>query len=186
MKKLDDGSRQEAGFTLIELIAAISIFAILVGLVSAVTFAGFREYDRITVENALRDEGDLVMSSIMTELYTYAPEYIENSDAGIVLSKGQGAAREVREIAIRNGSLFIGEPQSSTVSAEDETLASSASPTAIRATLDHSVIMAKTPDERLCQNTAYCDSGLIYIKLVLQRQENSRDYSLILESKFGF
>lgn len=186
MKKLDDYPRQDAGFTLVELIASITIFTVLVGLVSVVTFSGFREYNRITVENALRDEGDLIMSAIMTELYTFAPEYIENSEEGIILRRGEGAAREDREIAIREGRLVVGEPKFTSTSNDEGEYISNTAPTSIIATLDDSVIVAKTADERFCQNTAYCDSGLIYIKLVLQRHENDRNYSLELESKFGF
>lgn len=187
MKKLDKVLRQDEGFTLVEVIASLAIFTLLAGLVSAVTFFGFREYDRIQVENVLRDEGDIVMSSIMTELYTFAPEYIVNSDAGIILSKGQGAAKEEREIAIQNGRLYIGVPLTSSASKEDTDLLTSTTPTDITASLDHSEIIAKTPDERLCQeDNTYCDTGLIYINLVLQRQDKNRDYSLELETKFGF
>lgn len=186
MKKSEDNQHQDAGFTLIELIASITIFTVLVGLISVITFSGFREYHRITTENALRDEGDLIMSSIMTELYTFAPESIENSKEGIVLSRGQAGNLEQREIAIREGKLVIEEYSSKAILAEEEEYISSTSATSIQSGLDQSTIVAKTADERLCQNNAYCETGLIYIKLVLQRQENDRDYSLELESKFGF
>lgn len=186
MKKSEDNLHQDAGFTLVELIASITIFTILVGLISVITFSGLREYNRITIENALRDEGDLIMSSIMTELYTFAPESIENSKEGIVLSRGQAGNSEHREIAIREGSLVIEEFTSKATLAEEEEYISSTAATSIRAALDQSIIVAKTADERFCQNNVYCESGLIYIKLVLQRQDNDRDYSLELESKFGF
>lgn len=186
MKKSDDYRHQDTGFTLVELIASISVFTVLVGLVSVVTFSGFREYHRITVENSLRDEGDLIMSSIMTELYTFAPDYIENSEGGIVLSREQADGLEHREIAIRGGSLFIGESATTSALSEEEEYIFSNESTSVQAALDHSVIVAKTADERLCQDTAYCESGIIYIKLVLQRHENDHDYSLELESKFGF
>lgn len=186
MKKSDDYRQQDKGFTLVELIASISVFTVLVGLVSVVTFSGFREYHRITVENSLRDEGDLIMSSIMTELYTFAPEYIENSEEGIVLTKEQAGSLEQREIAIRGGSLVIGEPATTSALTEEEEYIYSNESTSVQAALDHSVIVAKMADERLCQDNAYCESGIIYIQLILQRSENDRDYSLELESKFGF
>ncbi|KAI7263182.1 hypothetical protein KC345_g9205 [Hortaea werneckii] len=78
-------TQRENGFTLIELIAAISLFAIVAGIIGSVTMFGFQSYHKITVENKLRDEADLVMSSIITELYTYGPEEIQNTDSGIML-----------------------------------------------------------------------------------------------------
>lgn len=176
--------RSDSGFTLIELIAALTIFSLVVGLISAVTMFGFRNYHKIKIENALRDEADIVMSSIMTELYTFGPDYIENiesadsSGRGIVLIKEEGGGTTRRSIEFVNGSLVIGEVGAPPLSNDPRT--------AVDFDLSGSKIQSKTVDGRSCKGANFCDSGLIHISLQLQQPEDDRDYELKLESKFGF
>lgn len=89
MRKYVECLKSQQGFTLIELIAAITIFSMVVGIISMVTMFGFRSYHKITIENSLRDEADIIMSSIINELYIFAPERVERTidNDGILLKK---------------------------------------------------------------------------------------------------
>ena len=188
MKKFADRTRPDGGFTVIELIAALSVFALVVGLVSTVTMMGFRNYDKITTENSLRTEGDIVMSSIMTELYTFGPDTITNIEDGIVLTRVSGSTEEKREIRIVDGGLAIGEyGKEAEAGAGTETGAQADDPrTAQGFSLNDSVIQSRSADGRLCERSAGCDSGLIHIQLKLQSNHDDAPYKLELESKFGF
>lgn len=73
---------REQGFTLIELIASLTVFAMIAGIISGLTLFGVRSYDKITIQNELRDEADLIMSAIITKLYTYAPDKVQNINGG--------------------------------------------------------------------------------------------------------
>ncbi|NMO96659.1 PulJ/GspJ family protein [Paenibacillus lemnae] len=173
---------RQDGFTLIELIAALAVFSLIAGLISAVTIFGFRQYNRITLENSLREEGDIAMSSVMTELYTFAPDYIMNVEgsSGIILQKGEGDTAEKRRIEIVNGTLVMG--QASLEAADLET----GSPYEIDADLTGSLIQAQTADGRACRSSAPCASGLIDIRLKLTRTAQQENHGMELESKFGF
>ncbi|MBY9077582.1 prepilin-type N-terminal cleavage/methylation domain-containing protein [Paenibacillus sp. HN-1] len=165
-------SRQE-GFTLIELIASLTIFAMIAGLISGVTMFGFRSYHKITVQNELRDEADLIMSSIITKLYTYGPERVQNTAGGIELQRSDAPPETIvvsgTEIVISGSGTGSG----------------SASPIAVNSELGDSVITASTADGRSCTVGALCESGTIQIKLVL-KYEGSEENRLELESQFGF
>ncbi|MFD1903650.1 PilW family protein [Paenibacillus rhizoplanae] len=87
MRRYVECLKSQQGFTLIELIAAITIFSMVVGIISMVTMFGFRSYHKITIENSLRDEADIIMSSIINELYIFAPERVERTNDGILLKK---------------------------------------------------------------------------------------------------
>lgn len=188
MRKFVKQLRSESGFTLIELIAALTIFTMVICMVSAVTIFGFRNYHKISIENALRDEADIVMSSIMTELYTFGPEYIKNirnvdstedSRSGIILIKGDGESAIRRSIEIVDGRLVIGEVGAPAISNDPRT--------SDRFALSGSKIQSKTADGRSCESERFCNSGLIDISLQLsQADPNGRNYELTLESKFGF
>lgn len=177
MKKYAKRLKSEQGFTLIEMIAALTLFSMVVGIISMVTMFGFRSYHKITIENSLRDEADIIMSTIINELYTFAPEKVENTTNinGITLKKSSSA--DVM-IAFSQGSLVLG--------------AITAVPdpndprTAVHSDLTGSVISATSADGRLCQSTLPCDTGLITIKLQLSQQYDGRAYTMELESKFGF
>lgn len=42
---------REQGFTLIELIASLTVFAMIAGIISGLTMFGVRSYDKITIQN---------------------------------------------------------------------------------------------------------------------------------------
>lgn len=182
MRKFADRLRSQQGFTLIELIAAITIFAMIAGIISAVTLFGFRSYHKITIENSLRDEADLIMSSIINELYLFAPERVEraSNNDGILLMKRTSdtdPTMKVVKIAFTQGRLVIG--------AETDAPADD-SRTAVKSDLSGSSITSATPDGRLCSSASPCDSGLISITLRLAQAYDGRDYTMEMASKFGF
>ncbi|QUL54529.1 prepilin-type N-terminal cleavage/methylation domain-containing protein [Paenibacillus tritici] len=182
MRKYVDRLRSQQGFTLIELIAAITLFSMIVGIISMVTMFGFRSYHKITIENSLRDEADLIMSSIINELYIFAPERVEltSSSDGILLKKRKSdtdLTQEVVKIAFTQGKLVIG--------AETDA-PSNDSRTAVKSDLTGSFISSATPDGRFCTSASPCDSGLIEITLELAQAYDGRDYTMEMKSKFGF
>ncbi|WP_054957503.1 PilW family protein [Paenibacillus dakarensis] len=185
MKKFANRFRSESGFTLVELIAALMIFSLVVILISSVTIFGFKNYNKISMENSLREEADIVMSSIMTELYSFGPEYIENIEAagsgmsGIVLIRGEGKETVRRSIKILDGRLVIGDVGAPPAENDPRTAADF--------DLSGSTIQSKTADGRFCEGERFCSSGLIDISLQLQQQGSDGSlYELALESKFGF
>lgn len=182
MKKYVNRLKSQQGFTLIELIVSITLFSMVVGIISMVTMFGFRSYHKITIENSLRDEADLIMSSIINELYTFAPERVEktSSNDGILLKKKKSEtdpAYEVVKIAFDQGQLVIGTETDG---------ASANSPLAVKSDLTGSLISSATPDARACTNAIPCDSGLIEITLKLKQIYEGRDYIMEMKSKFGF
>jgi len=167
---------EEDGFTLIEIIAALTIFSMIVGLISGVTMYGFRSYHKITVENALRNESDLIMSSIITELYTYGAERVQNTadKTGIELMKSGSPSRVIQ--VVNNDFIISG----------NSTGEESGSPLALKSEVGESTITAVTTDGRECTvGATTCDSGLIQIKLVLKYEGNDED-RLEMNSQFGF
>lgn len=173
MKESAKTLKSEQGFTLVEMIAALTIFAMIVGLISGVTMYGFRSYQKISVENALRDEADLIMSSIITELYTYGPERVQNTTGGIELIKGGSSSVIIR---VSGNEIVI---------AGNGSGAESNSPISVQSEMGDSIITATTSDERPCTLGSLCNSGLIQIKLVLKYKGNEAD-RLELNSQFGF
>ncbi|MEK3696721.1 MULTISPECIES: type II secretion system protein [unclassified Paenibacillus] len=183
MKKYVDRLKSQQGFTLIELIAAITLFSMIVGIISMVTMFGFRSYHKITIENSLRDEADIIMSSIINELYTFAPERLESTDNndGILLKKKLVETdidyKNIVKIAFTQGQLVIG--------AEVDGPTND-SRTAVKSDLTGSSISSATSDGRSCTKDAPCDSGLIEITLKLTQKYDGRDYTMEMKSKFGF
>lgn len=173
MKESDRKLSSEQGFTLVEMIAALTIFAMIVGLISGIAMYGFRSYHKISIQNALRDEADLIMSSIITELYTYGPERIQNISGGIELTK-EGSQSRVIKVS-----------ESEIVINRNESGSEPDSPIMVQSSLSDSIITASTSDGRSCSAVSQCSSGLIQIKLVLKYKGNDSD-KMELESQFGF
>ncbi|MGI2326456.1 PulJ/GspJ family protein [Planococcus sp. YIM B11945] len=61
--------KEEKGITLVELLATIVIFSIIAALAYSVLFQGYSNYQRTKVETELRDEADLIMASLISELF---------------------------------------------------------------------------------------------------------------------
>ncbi|MBW4081637.1 type II secretion system protein J [Paenibacillus sp. S150] len=181
MKKFVNSLRSEKGVTLIELVVAITLFTTVAGLIYGVMMFGIRSYNQITVENRLRDDGDLLMSAIITEIYTFAPDMI-SSDSGLdsdgnnwslITLRHSGSGADDKDIVIREGALYI-VPSGSVTGEQDSRISIDAelSPTS-------NIILN-------CNDVGTCESGLININLNLLKLYGGKDYTLNLESTFGF
>ncbi|OCT14253.1 hypothetical protein A8709_25825 [Paenibacillus pectinilyticus] len=174
--------KNEEGLSLVELIAALTILSLVMGTIYGVITFGFTSYNKVNVENALRDEADIVMSSIMTELYTVGPTTIET------LSSGNG-------IILTRKDLFDEEPSTSQIFVDletpdvksqirlgDPTLnPPSVKPIKIVADLKGSTIQLE------CGSIKECHSGLIIVDLHLQQNDaKGIPHTLNLKSRFGF
>jgi hypothetical protein len=159
--------------TLVELIAAMTLLSIAAGVIFSVITYGVNTYNRIETENALRDDADLLMSSIITELYSYGPDMIAVDTDGIRLVRDNGTREELR-IFFENNRLRVGERTIDTRS--DVGMLDQAVPEAAASSI-----------ELKCTTSASeCSSGLIEIRLVLEQNHNGHNQQLTLESKFGF
>lgn len=172
MKKFADLLRREQGLTLVELITAIALFAMVSALVYAVMSFGLRSYHAITAENKIRDEADLLMSAVITEMYTFAPETVSQTPDGILLKRSSSASGNNEEtIEIRDGKLSI----------------RSASPSSADIRTDITATLAADSEISLkCSTTTACSSGLLNIQLHLVSATGGKDFNLSLNSTFGF
>ncbi|MGF7049508.1 prepilin-type N-terminal cleavage/methylation domain-containing protein [Paenibacillus sp. DS2015] len=195
MRKFVKRYRDEEGLTLVELIATLALVSIMAGIISSTLIFGFRSYDKITIENSLREEADIVMSSIITELYTFVPDRIRpwndiDLDEGIILERDSVTSPSIKEWeSIRimdDGSIRIGKinrlESPTLVYEEEEDSSDNTDP--------RTMIQAEVKPESYvsleCRRLTSCESGLIKIKLVLSRSYDGREYDLAMESKFGF
>ena len=62
--------KNERGLTLIELLAATALTAIIAIFAFSILMKGIQHYNTISTDTAFRDEADLLMSSLIKELYT--------------------------------------------------------------------------------------------------------------------
>ncbi|TXK85383.1 prepilin-type N-terminal cleavage/methylation domain-containing protein [Paenibacillus sp. N3.4] len=176
--------RDQNGFTLIELIASLSLLSLVMGTIYAVITFGFTSYNKVTVENALRDEADIIMSSVMTELYTLGPSTIksipnqegielirqpldskitETTKSQIIINRESGSQKDIL--------LIGGNPLDPTGQRAIH----------IDANLTGSTIRLE------CGGIQDCHSGLIVINLQLaQDDKKGISHTLNMQSRFGF
>lgn len=186
MKRFVDRLRKEdGGFTLIELIAALSLLSVVLGVIYATITFGMSSYERVKIQNSLRDEGDLAMSAIMTKLYAYGPDKLAQLDAGSgvrlipAFAETQAEVIRIGKDANGKGTLFIGKNPAvleETDSGEALDLTSS-----LVTEGEASSILLGCED-----GGKECASGLLTIRLRLLQSYGGRDYTLDLESRFGF
>lgn len=193
MRKFVDRLRRQEGFTLFEMLPTLLLLAMVMSMIYGVAHFGMRSYNQIKVENSLRDEGDILMSSIITELYTFAPDRVRQltvngKNIGIrlerdpVLSSGTTGTIEVLNIYMQAGSLYIGSLQSvSSSSAVTSIVQPKDQVRAVQSQLGDSSSIQIQSDGR----TVYT-SGIIQIKLALSQTVQGQSKSLVLESNFGF
>ncbi|OWA36215.1 hypothetical protein B9G55_10225 [Saccharibacillus sp. O16] len=212
MQKLFAKWRREEGVTLIELIAVLSIMGLVLGIISTTIFFGFRSYNRISVENNLRDQGDVIMSSIITELYRFAPDRIypltdakTNRVYGLRLvnedATGQPDLAGADEIIISRddqgrGQLEIHKAEGKGTTADASSSEPSAAPAdpyeSTRIQGGHLVVSdANTQSSILLEGDdlnvfGYLKTGLVNIKLVLQMDDGTDSSEITLDSRFGF
>lgn len=201
MRKLFAKLKKEEGVTLIELIAVLSIMGLILGIISTTIFFGFRSYNRISAENNLRDQGDIIMSSIITELYTAAPDRIyplidreTNRIYGIQLveenADGTPNLTTADNIVINE----VGQIEIQKAKTSGDTTPAPADPyqsTRIGGGGRLVVSDANTESSILLEGEGlnvfgYLQTGLIHIKLVLEMPNGSDSTEITLESRFGF
>jgi len=71
--------KNEHGLSLVELLAVFVILGILSTIAYTVIFSGYKAYDRINVESDLRDEADIIMAELISDLYTLKESEIANT-----------------------------------------------------------------------------------------------------------
>ncbi|RIX54038.1 prepilin-type N-terminal cleavage/methylation domain-containing protein [Paenibacillus nanensis] len=167
------------GFTLIELIVSTTLLALFGGIIFSVITYGVSSYNKIQTENALRDDADLIMSAIINELYTVAPEKVRQLSNGIQLVKDQNANQN--RIQVEDGGLII--------HGYDEAQGKA---TVTRVDI-HSIIENNDPIQLECGQSGIfehgqltCSTGLIEIELVLKQAAGEEPRRMTLKSKFGF
>ncbi|MGU3473744.1 type II secretion system protein J [Paenibacillus sp. D51F] len=191
MKRFVDRLRREdGGFTLIELIAALSLLSVVLGVIYATITFGMSSYERVKIQNSLRDEGDLAMTAIMTKLYAFGPAELSQlgSGSGVELIPALAVAGAPQQESIwiakdnqGKGQLYMGKKAGSeemeSVSGQSLALTSSLVTEGEKAS---SIVLT-------CEGAGNkCASGLLTIRLRLQQTYGGRDYALDLESRFGF
>ncbi|WP_410512586.1 prepilin-type N-terminal cleavage/methylation domain-containing protein [Paenibacillus sp. BR2-3] len=182
MRKFANRLKSEQGFSLVEMIAAMTLFSMIVGIITMVTMFGFRSYHKITIENSLRDEADILMSSIITEMYTFGPEKVENTGNGIKLTKGSSEEKWI-QLVEEAADPDQGQDGKTQLILSD---ASTQRVTAVNSELTGSTLVSSLPDGRLCRINEPCQTGLIDIHLVLTQIYDGKPYEMVLDSKFGF
>lgn len=182
MRRFVNSIKEQKGYSLVELIAALSIFSLIAGSIYGVINFGFKAYDRVNVENSLRDEGDIIMSAIMSEFYTQGPEIVENfstnseTENGILMhiktrDKNNDVHDSVSHVVIDNSDhkVYIYSNQKSPSSAIE---------------LKSQVLSDSIIHINSCANG--CTNGLINVTLELSQSSKGRDHKLKLQSQFGF
>ncbi|HEY2492044.1 MAG TPA: prepilin-type N-terminal cleavage/methylation domain-containing protein [Paenibacillus sp.] len=179
--------RGEQGFTLIELIASLTILTLVVGIIYSVTMFGLRSYHKVQIENSLREEADILMSSIISELYVFGPENVSQTESkgdrvgdnsSLLELKRMDKEKEIgREILMDSGKLYI----------RDIAKGADEGSNTGEILVQSELIQPGSEVRLTCSNGKLtCSSGLIEIKLVLEQTFESKDYQLELNSRFGF
>lgn len=121
----------EKGLTLLELLAAVTISFLIIGVMYNVFMSGIKTYQRIGIENELRSEADYMMTIVFNRLYEFAPDGIDTTtttntqlvfvnnkqktiDTRVGLVKEQETETKSFSLALQNDQLLIdGQPISS-------------------------------------------------------------------------
>lgn len=69
----------EQGLSLLELLAAVTISFLIVGVMYNVFMSGMKTYQRIGIENELRSEADYMMTIVFNRLYEFAPDGLDTT-----------------------------------------------------------------------------------------------------------
>lgn len=87
MRKLTKRLTDNRGVTLVELLATIIIVSIVATLTYTILFQGYSNYQRVKVEAELRDEADLIMASLIKDIFT-----LKKSEVQLIQSCTNGAS----------------------------------------------------------------------------------------------
>lgn len=162
---------EQQGMTLIELIATVAVFSMVMMAIYGVIHFGFGAYHRITIENSLRDEGDLLMSSVITELYSFGPDSVSQQSNGLTLNKME--RKESGEVEVRPSSILL----------DNGVMSIDGHDVDIRSQLLNTSKIAVVCTSN---DTASCTSGSIEIELELSQSYGGKEQRLKLQSRFGF
>ncbi|MFC0522446.1 PilW family protein [Pontibacillus salicampi] len=88
----DKRFRNQKGITLVELLAALAISTLFMGIIGTTLFIGLHTYQQANGKNDLQNEADYIVTSIIREIYEFSPDYIENTTNGIIARKYQDVA----------------------------------------------------------------------------------------------
>lgn len=81
MKKFVSSIFDQKGLTLIELLAALAISSIVLIIFYNVFMMGVKTFEKTGVEGQLRDEGDYIISNILSELYQTSSDQVNDCSA---------------------------------------------------------------------------------------------------------
>lgn len=197
------------GMTLIEVLATITITAILSTVIYSTFTTGLKLYQKIGIEGQLRDDADYIATMILNQLYDHKPNFVENYSNPDTGAKGirlvrfkdhtvnQYIVEESKEIASEiliyelDNKFYIetlkgeGPPKVEITSetAENTELTSAELP-------NKSSISLRNPCTTKDEN-GNCSHGIIELNLVLKNASISDNSllsiePLILTSTFGF
>lgn len=155
----------EQGFTLVELLAVTLILMLVGGLLFSLLHFGINSYEKIKLEQQLREDADYLMSVVMMELYTNAPDALIADQNGFIMTGGEIIGDKA--IYIEQGQLFIGN-----VSVEISSKLAA-----------NSVLQLSCASQQISSS---CSSGLIDVTLVLEAEYGGKQHQLELISKLGF
>lgn len=81
MSHFDKFIKNNSGITLLELLIALAISTIILGVAYGVVITGYKTYQKVAIEGAIRDEGDFVISRIMQLFYDTDISDIRNCES---------------------------------------------------------------------------------------------------------
>ncbi|MBE2917528.1 prepilin-type N-terminal cleavage/methylation domain-containing protein [Anoxybacillus flavithermus] len=188
----------ERGLTLIELLVGLAITSIIAASAYGVFTAGMKAYKRIGIENQLRSEADILMTTIFNELYALAPDGLKTDGLKTDESNDDTLTfvNEIKKEIDTNTGLVEDKKQAGQtlqimIDKTNETLlinGKQVTPSNLRIVPEQSEFQYKCMREQ--QNI--CKSGVVTIRLSVQDEDhrNPDDPLYIepftLETKFGF
>ncbi|RDW21571.1 prepilin-type N-terminal cleavage/methylation domain-containing protein [Oceanobacillus chungangensis] len=108
--------QNEDGITLIELLAAVTISAII-GLIGiSILLTGYKTQNRVEAEAELRDQADLIMASMLNELYSLKvsevrPQFPEAGTSNYYLEITNKEAASTSRTGFINGKAIINDKE---------------------------------------------------------------------------
>ncbi|ACJ33000.1 prepilin-type N-terminal cleavage/methylation domain-containing protein [Anoxybacillus flavithermus] len=183
----------ERGLTLIELLVGLAITSIIAASAYGVFTAGTKAYKRIGIENQLRSEADILMTTMFNELYAFAPDGLKTDESN---DDTLTFVNEIKKEIDTNTGLVedreqAGQTLQITIDKTNEALlinGNQVTPSNLRIVSDQSKLTYTCV--RAQQNV--CKSGVISIRLSVQDNDhrNPDDPLYIepftLQSQFGF
>lgn len=180
--------KREEGVTLIELIAVLSLMSMILGIISTTIFFGFRSYNTVGVENRLREEGDILMSSIITELYVFAPDHVyplANATGFRMLHVTADGTEDPSDATTVRINAETGQLEIQKANVDYSKMADPYQSTKINGTIVQG-LSSITLEGDTAGGFDYYTTGSINIKLALTLGTGTDGSQIELESRFGF